>query len=103
MTVDKRFLFFICIFFLIPVLVILIFYLANPFHNECIQGNCYNGSGIYIFDSGMKYEGEWKNGKRDGQGTLTSPDGSVYKGGWKNNRMHGQGVKIYSSDRLFYK
>jgi hypothetical protein len=47
----------------------------------------------------MKYDGEWKNGKRDGQGTLTYTDGSKYTGEWKNNRMHGQGIKIYAADQ----
>jgi len=47
----------------------------------------------------MKYDGEWKNGKRDGQGTLTYPDGSKYTGEWKINRMHGKGVKTYADDQ----
>jgi hypothetical protein len=103
MIADKRFFFFICFLLLLPFLGILIFYLANPFTNKCIQGNCENGKGVYISASGMKYEGEWKNGKRDGQGNLTYSNGSKYTGGWKNNRMHGQGIKIYASDHLYKK
>jgi hypothetical protein len=33
----------------------------------------------------MKYVGEWKDGKSDGQGTLTLPDGGKYVGEFKNN------------------
>jgi hypothetical protein len=33
------------------------------------------GFGKYTYLDGEKYEGEWKNGKWDGQGTFTSPDG----------------------------
>ena len=32
------------------------------------------------FKDGKKYVGSWKNGKMNGQGTLTSPDGSKYIG-----------------------
>jgi hypothetical protein len=49
----------------------------------------------------MQYEGEWKNGKRAGQGTLTYADGSKYSGSWENNRMHGKGTKTYTSDLQF--
>jgi hypothetical protein len=103
MIADKRFFLVICFFFLLPVLGILIFHIAYPSTNKCIQGNCENGNGVYAFHSGMQYDGEWKNGKRDGQGTLTYPDGSSYTGGWKNNRMHGQGIKIYISDSFYKK
>jgi hypothetical protein len=95
---DKSFFLYLYLSFFILLSGFLIFYLFNPFDNECIRGNCENGKGVYIFQSGMKDDGEWKNGKRDGQGTLTYPDGSKYTGRWKNNRMHGKGTKIYVSD-----
>ncbi len=86
---------------LLLLLVIFSFYLLNPFTNECIHGNCKNGYGVYVSHSGMKYEGEWENGKRHGKGTLTYPDGSKYDGEWKDNRMHGYGVKAYIDARLY--
>jgi len=43
----------------------------------CISGNCVNGQGTYVFTNGMKYVGEWKDGKQHGQVTYTSVDGSV--------------------------
>jgi hypothetical protein len=79
------------------------FYLLDPFGNKCLNGDCKNGYGTYLYSSGLQYNGEWKNGKRHGQGILTYPDGSEYSGGWKNDRMHGQGIKIYNSDRLYRK
>jgi hypothetical protein len=98
MTTDKRFLFFICLLLLVPLCAGVVFYLANPFNNKCIEGNCTNGYGAYSYASGMKYKGEWKKGKRDGQGTLTYSDGSQYTGSWKKDRMQGPGTKIYASD-----
>ena len=54
---------------------------------ECIQGDCVNGYGTYIFSSGDKYVGEWKNSKYHGQGTFTYADGRVEKGIWENGKL----------------
>ena len=49
---------------------------------QCISGDCENGTGIYLYANGDKYAGEWKDGKRHGQGIIT----------WGNNKQ-----KIYLS------
>ena len=58
---------------------------------ECIEGDCNNGYGIYTWVSGEfagdKYVGEWKDGKRNGQGTGISTDGTIKKGIWKNGEL----------------
>ena len=36
---------------------------------------------------GGKYVGEFKDGKKHGQGTLTSPDGTVRYGIWENDKF----------------
>ena len=80
----------------------------------CIEGDCYNGQGTETFENGYKYVGEFKNGKRHGQGTLTWPywksllpgykgsykgkyDGtfSKYVGEFKNGLRHGKGTQTY--------
>ena len=33
--------------------------------------------------------GEWKDGKRHGQGNMTYHDGSKFVGKWKNGKRHG--------------
>lgn len=64
----------------------------------CISGDCQNGQGtmilpdIYGNPGGFKYVGEFKNGKYNGQGTLTWPDGSQYVGHWKDGKENGQGT-----------
>ena len=40
-----------------------------------------------IFKDKSKYIGEFKNGKRHGQGTYTSPDGKIEKGIFKNGKL----------------
>ena len=46
---------------------------------------------------GEKYVGEWKNGKKNGQGTETFFDGRKYVGEWKNGKKHAQGTMTLSS------
>lgn len=38
------------------------------------------GTGVYIWDSGMRYEGGHVQGKRQGRGVLTWPDGRRFEG-----------------------
>jgi hypothetical protein len=61
------------------------------------RGTC-TWKGAY---SGHKYEGEWKDGKRSGQGVFTSPDGKRYEGEWKGDRMSGQGVHTWPDDKRY--
>ena len=58
------------------------------------KNDCY---GSHIFGSnsdrpGIKYVGEWKDGKRHGQGLSTAPDGSTYEGMFKNGWPNGQAL-----------
>ena len=41
--------------------------------------------------SGQKYTGEFKDGNKHGQGTLTLATGEKYVGEFKNDNLHGQG------------
>jgi hypothetical protein len=50
---------------------------------DCIEGDCENGAGIYIFTDGSSYSGEWKDGFPDGSGTLKYIDGSMDEGKWQ--------------------
>ncbi len=40
---------------------------------------------------GGKYDGEWKDNKREGKGIWTTPDGEKCEGVWRNQEMVGQG------------
>ena len=46
--------------------------------------NCF---GIHTFANGNKYTGEWRNNKRNGQGTFTWADGTVEEGIWKDGEF----------------
>ena len=49
-----------------------------------------NGQGTFTWPSGTKYVGEFKNGKMHGKGILTSPDGKKYVGEFKDNKFNKQ-------------
>jgi hypothetical protein len=50
---------------------------------DCIEGDCENGRGTYVFTDGASYNGEWKDGFPEGSGTLKYIDGSVDEGIWQ--------------------
>jgi len=67
----------------------------------CISGDCTNGYGVYAFESGEKYEGNWSSDKRNGQGTNYYASGSVYTGQWLADQQHGYGTMTYSTGDKF--
>ena len=50
-----------------------------------------NGEGIYYYNNGLKYEGEFVNGLREGNGVFYWEDGTRWEGPFKNNEMNGKG------------
>ncbi|MDC9723685.1 MAG: hypothetical protein PSN34_13065, partial [Urechidicola sp.] len=70
----------------------------------CISGDCQNGVGKKSFEytytnekgesiTGNRiYEGDFKNGKRDGNGKEVWPNGRHYLGQFKNGWKHGEGT-----------
>ena len=72
MKIDKRTLQLTVILYTAILPGILFFYIANSVKDEYVNGCCSNGNGTYIHNSGMKYQGEWKNGSRNGKGTIIS-------------------------------
>ena len=65
-----------------------------PTDPSVIWHNCV---GIYTYDGGGKYVGEWKDNQKHGQGTYTWPSGSSYVGNWKDGKKHGQGTYTYQT------
>ena len=54
--------------------------------------NCMNGTGVYLYQDGSRYKGEFRAGKKHGKGVLTFADGDYYDGYFQNNNRHGFGV-----------
>lgn len=67
--------------------------------DTCKSGNCRDGYGILITESGSEYLGEFKGGMKNGQGVFHYSNNIKYVGSWKNNLRHGLG-SIYISDKI---
>ena len=47
-----------------------------------------NGKGTMTWKNGRRYEGQWKNGKKDGQGIEYGANGAVnFSGEWKDDAL----------------
>ena len=46
-----------------------------------------HGQGTYTWSNGEKYKGEWKDGKKNGRGTFYYTDGKKFEGKWKNGKI----------------
>ena len=61
--------------------------------SQCIEGNCQNGFGTYMYDDSMyeRYEGQWQNGLMNGEGKLYFTNGWIYSGQIQNDTIKGIG------------
>lgn len=48
------------------------------FAGNCLEGNCQDGSGIFQWEDGSKFRGNFSNGAPDGEGIYTDPNGMDY-------------------------
>jgi hypothetical protein len=63
---------------------------------QCIEGDCTNGKGTYVYPSGAKYVGDFKAGEIHGVGICYYTDGGKYSGQWANRFPEGKGTKTYA-------
>ena len=64
-----------------------------------------HGQGTFTYGKGKwegdKYEGEFKDGYRNGQGTYTWSVGDKYVGEFKDDKPNGQGTYTWSDGRKY--
>jgi hypothetical protein len=60
-----------------------------------------NGQGTYTFNNGNEYVGEWRDDERNGQGTFTFADGEKYVGQWKDGQPNGLGTYTFLTGHKF--
>ena len=75
--------------------------IQNYFSGERYEGELKNGKregkGVFYFKDRSRYEGNWKNGVKEGKGTYYYSDGKKYEGDWKNDKMEGTGIIYFNS------
>ena len=65
----------------------------------CIEGDCLNGYGSYVFRDGARYEGTFKNELPHGRGVVIYQNGERYDGEMANAAFNGFGT-LYMQDGL---
>ena len=58
----------------------------------CIEGDCENGYGTYVFKDGSRYTGTFKNFLPHGRGTVRYTNGERYEGEMAEATFNGQGT-----------
>ena len=54
-----------------------------------------NGPGIFIWENGSEYAGNWENDKMNGYGRKIEANGDYYEGEFCNDKPHGKGKVVY--------
>lgn len=81
--------------------VLLIFTTIQFGLSNCIKGDCQNGEGTYLFDSGARYEGQFKNGLMHGRGILLFSNGDKYLGEFQKHIRTGKGRFIAKDGEIY--
>jgi hypothetical protein len=68
---------------------------------DCIEGDCKNGFGIYIFPEGGEYAGQFSEGKFAGTGKHVFADGNRYEGMFEDGTVHGTGTLTYADGSIY--
>ena len=68
-----------------------------------LENNKRNGFGLYCFQNGDQYEGQWKNDLMHGRGRMEwKSDGAWYNGDWKFGIQHGMGTEADAHGRIIH-
>ncbi len=75
--------------------------LMGMMSDDPCYGDCEDGFGIYDFDEGLQYMGQWQNGTFDGKGLVYSNGALYYDGDFYEGVFHGKG-KVYEDGQLIF-
>ncbi len=60
----------------------------------------YKGFGLEKYPSGDKYEGQFQNGFRDGEGIYTKANGEINKGFWKEGKYYDEIARGFDNEKI---
>ena len=79
--------------------------IVKTYNNGKYEGEFKNGKkegiGIYYFNNGGRYEGEWKNDVQEGKGKDYFDNGDRYEGDFKNGLSEGKGIYYYNNGNKY--
>ena len=58
-----------------------------------------HGKGVFRWEDGRIYEGEYFENKKQGFGVLKAKNGKKYEGFWDDGKQHGEGI-LYSTSGI---
>ncbi|AQS93139.1 hypothetical protein BXQ17_03180 [Polaribacter sp. BM10] len=70
--------------------------------DKCTKGNCTDGYGTFIFESGAKVEGFFKNRKLNGYAEFVYANGDTYSGNYLEGQLDGYGIYHWKQNNLHY-
>ena len=75
----------------------------GKYYTNQIKNNLQNGKGIIYYSNGkILYEGDFINGKYEGNGKYFYENGEYYIGQFKNGLKNGKGTEYYSNRKIKY-
>lgn len=74
---------------------------VNYASDECVSGDCKNGTGVFKWSNGDKYEGAFERGGKHGKGVFYASNGDRYDGEFRFNEKDGKGISIFKNGEKF--
>ncbi|RMF21457.1 MAG: peptidase C14 caspase catalytic subunit p20, partial [Bacteroidetes bacterium] len=68
----------------------------------CLSGDCQNGTGVFAYPDGSRYEGAFQQGKPHGSGTFHYANGDWFEGHFRAGYKHGKGTLHRRDGRLIH-
>ena len=79
-----------------PLKGILVSINGEYYDGEFVNGKK-EGEGKLIYANGNQYEGTFLGGVPNGKGKLIQTDNDIYEGEWKNGKINGQGIRLHNN------
>ncbi len=78
-------------------IILSVLFIASLSHAQCLEGNCNNGFGVYKFQDGSMYRGNFSKGQFQGYGKIKYANGNVYEGDWNEDLKWGRGTMSFTN------
>ena len=81
--------------------VVCSFFFLSSISAQCLEGDCQNGRGVYQFENGNKYSGDFRKGLMNGRGAVVFANGNRYTGDWESGVREGRGIYYFANGNTY--